>query len=86
VRAERRYVPPREATTYVIDEADLLPDGAARERRIRTAARTLLTAAISSSVKLPLLPETASEAMAMASDPNAPMNRLEHVILHDTAG
>lgn len=75
----RRQIDP--GRVHVI-EAD---DTAARHRRIREIARALGQAVEDPKFRLPLLPETAAEALQLANDPNTPMNRLERVVSRDTA-
>lgn len=50
---------------------------------IRQAAAALIQAAEAPGFRLPMLPDTATEAMALAGDPNTPMNRLERAIMTD---
>jgi putative nucleotidyltransferase with HDIG domain len=54
-----------------------------REDRARAAAAALLAAAAAPGFKLPMLPEVATEAMALARDPNVAMIRLQKVIVRD---
>jgi putative nucleotidyltransferase with HDIG domain len=75
---ERRgYVRP-EVKTFVVEDT-----AAERQRRVRDTASRILEIARDSTVKLPMLPETASEAMVLANDPNTPMNKLERTITRD---
>jgi putative nucleotidyltransferase with HDIG domain len=53
-----------------------------RVDRVRAAAERLVDAAVVE-LRLPLLPETVSEALALANDPSTPMNRLERVVARD---
>src|SRR5262245_54518254 len=50
--------------------------------RVRAAVEKLLAVA-PTDARLPILPETASEALAPANDPATPMNRLERVVGRD---
>lgn len=54
-----------------------------RTQRMREAASALLAAIDAPGFKLPMLPEVASEAVALANDPSVAMNRLERVIVRD---
>ncbi len=81
--AERRFVPPRQQTTHVIDEADARATGPQPAARIRAGVESVLAAANAGTLRLPMLPETAAEAIALANDPRTPMNRLERVITRD---
>ncbi|HWB77651.1 MAG TPA: HDOD domain-containing protein [Nannocystaceae bacterium] len=53
-----------------------------RSDRVRAAAEKLLDAT-GVDTRMPMLPETASEVLALANDPGAPMNRLERVVAAD---
>lgn len=76
--AERRFAPPKAASVFKIEDPD-----ENRARRLREASIVVLELARSSKVKLPMLPETATEAMLLANDPNTPMNKLERTIMRD---
>jgi putative nucleotidyltransferase with HDIG domain len=79
---ERRARIVDDAKTFVISEDEARPGGA-RLARVRAAAEALLQAAQAPGMKLPMLPETASEALQLANDPRTPMNRLDRVIGRD---
>lgn len=55
---------------------------ATRTDRVRAVAERMMEVAVAE-LRLPILPETASEALAMANDPGTPMNRLERVVGRD---
>lgn len=85
--ARRARVPDAEIKPIFISEEDagIAPRRAsASSTRIREAAAALVQAAEAPSFRLPILPDAASEAMSLASDPNAPMNRLDRVVARDT--
>lgn len=54
-----------------------------RSDRVRAAVEALLAAA-NGAQRLPILPETASEALRLANDPGTPMNKLERVVGRDS--
>ncbi len=76
-----RFVAP--VKTFVIEQDEAEPDPERRAARIRTAAEALLAASQRPGMKLPMLPETATDALKLANDPNTPMNRLERVVARD---
>ncbi len=53
-----------------------------RVDRVRVAAERMMEAA-TAELRLPILPETASEALALANNPRTPMNVLERVVGRD---
>lgn len=84
VRRGRR--PDADLQPIIISDADAAAcrgpsSGAAA--RIREAAAALVRAAEAPGFRMPMLPDTAAEAMSLASDPNTPMNRLERTVARD---
>lgn len=81
-RGQRTRVPPIEAKVFhVADPRDSAPAIAAH--RIREAAAALIQASEAPSFRLPMLPDSANEALILANDPNTPMNRLDRTVARD---
>jgi putative nucleotidyltransferase with HDIG domain len=78
---ERR--PLHEQKTVELSDDDVVDITGRRSDRVRAAAEALLAAA-SNEHRLPILPETASEALRLANDPTTPMNKLERVVARDS--
>ena len=79
----RRQIDP--GRVHVIEASAAPADPAERQRRVREIALALGRAVEDPKFRLPLLPETAAEALQLANDPSTPMNRLERVVSRDTA-
>lgn len=79
----RRQIDP--GRVHVIETSAAPADPAERQRRVREIALALGRAVEDPKFRLPLLPETAAEALQLANDPSTPMNRLERVVSRDTA-
>lgn len=82
----RTRVPDADVRPISITEeeaASLRPRQHGSAARIRETAAALVRAAEAPGFRLPMLPETANEAMALAADPNTPVNRLERTIARD---
>ncbi|HWB78896.1 MAG TPA: HDOD domain-containing protein, partial [Nannocystaceae bacterium] len=78
---ERR--PIHELRAVELTDDDIVDATGRRSDRVRAAAEALLAAA-GNDQRLPILPETASEAIRLANDPTTPMNKLERVVARDT--
>ena len=78
---ERR--PLHEQKPVELSDDDIVDITGRRSDRVRAAAEALLAAA-SNEQRLPILPETASEALRLANDPGTPMNKLERVVARDS--
>ncbi|MBK6917384.1 MAG: HDOD domain-containing protein [Deltaproteobacteria bacterium] len=82
--SRRARIPDADIQPIHIDEPTAVRRGNCGERCVREAAAALVQAAEAPGFKLPMLPETANEAMSLAADPNIAMRRLERVIVSDT--
>lgn len=81
-RAQRSRIPDADAKVFHIAEpASSSP--AVAPHRIRETAAALIQATEAPSFRLPMLPESANEALILANDPNTPMNRLDRVVARD---
>ncbi len=79
----RRTIDP--GRVHEIDAPAPRPTLAADEGRLREVATALAKAVEDPSFRLPMLPDTAAEALQLANDPQTPMNRLERVVARDAA-
>lgn len=80
---ERRAKLVEPVKSFEISEAHVAVSADGRARRLRRASEALIDAAKAPGMKLPLLPETAGEALRLANDPKTAMNRLERVVARD---
>ncbi len=82
LRTLRTRRPDEGVRTFVIDEGEA--DAVAlTPRRVAEISRTLVEAADGPGFKLPMLPDTAADAMRLANDPSVAMATLEKVVSRD---
>jgi putative nucleotidyltransferase with HDIG domain len=82
LRALRDRRPLREQLAVELSEEEVGEITERRVDRVRAAVEKLLAVA-PGDPRLPILPETASEVLAIANDPATPMNRLERIVARD---